>query len=129
MTYALVALILLGSFFLPWWWMIISGVIYAFRFGNVFSKSKILVSSFLSGFMVWGVFCYYFNGRSGGLIAIKVSETLGLGNAWTLMILTAFFGGILVVAGSLLGDELRRYRKRKISLQKLDSMLHNASKQ
>lgn len=104
MIYLAAGIILLGSWFLPWWWV-------ALVTGWVGYKSKSLGQAlglgFLSVAVTWVPVAYYFDLQSHGLISQRLSGLFTL--PWTPLafLLVALVGGIYGALGGATGFQLR----------------------
>ena len=103
MIYSQVALILIGSFWAPWWWIAVVGLLYGWRFKNSYSVNKILTSSFISGFMVWSIFSYYFDARSMGQVSTWLQQIFHLPQSFLVYLLAGFLAGFVAAYSGYIG--------------------------
>ncbi len=110
MIYSQVALILIGSFWAPWWWVAIVGLVYGWRFNlaGTYGASKIVYASFVSAFMVWAIFAYYFDLRGGGAVGEWLSELLHLKSRVFVYLLTGGLGGMVAASSSYIGTKIQK---------------------
>ncbi|MCB0356074.1 MAG: hypothetical protein KDD40_03655 [Bdellovibrionales bacterium] len=114
MIYSQVALILLGSFWAPWWWLAVVGLLYGWRFAASYSVFKIFSSSFFSGFIVWSIFAYYFDARSMGKVSFWLAELFHLPHSMIAYLVAGLLAGTVVASSSYVGIQLNFMRIKKV---------------
>ena len=106
MVYSQVALILLGSFWAPWWWIAVVGLAYGWRFAKSTTAQKIMISSFVSAFMVWSIFSYYFDARSAGKVSAWLGSLFSLPSSYLIYLLTGLLAGLVTAFSSYIGIQI-----------------------
>jgi hypothetical protein len=106
--YSQVALILIGSFWAPWWWISVVGLLFGWRFKGEYKLNSIMISSFFSSFLVWSVFSYYFDVQSSGKIGEWLALSFGLPFRVFSYIITGFLAGFVTAFSSYVGTLLKK---------------------
>ena len=92
--------------YLPWWLSSLLGFFYA-----IFMRLRPLIA-FLLGFLglaiTWGGFAYYLDNQNNHLLADKIALLFHLSNHISLVLMTAFIGGILGGLGALTASFLNK---------------------
>ena len=93
--------------FLPWWSIAVAGIVGA----SLLPTNSTLLSfgiGMLAGVLLWGIHSGYIHYYNDGLLATRLSFTLGGMEPGMLVILTAVLGGIYCGFGAVVGQMGRR---------------------
>ena len=90
--------------YLTSWWFSVSVVGLLAGIGLVERRPLVLWSiALLGGALAWGVYAAYINVVNGGLLAGRVGVAFGDLGPWTMVVVTAFLGGVYCSAGAMVG--------------------------
>lgn len=93
--------------FLPWWRVLVFGLLGGLIFGGRLKKGA-FGAGFIGGAILWGAHALYLSDLNGDLLANRIGGMFGnIGAAGTLA-LTAFLGGLYGGLGAWTGKLLRR---------------------
>ena len=93
--------------YLDWW----SIAIAAFIVAALIPQRPLLawLSGFIGLFLLWGGLSYFISEKNGGVFAAKIAAILPLqGNAFLLIVVTAFVGALVAGFAALSGSYLRK---------------------
>ena len=92
----------------PWWWLAVVGTAYGWRFKETQKLSKIVNSSFLSAFMVWVIFSYYFDARSQGAVSAWLAQLFTLSHSYLVYLMTGILAGFVTAFSSYIGTLIHK---------------------
>jgi hypothetical protein len=107
MLFLLIALLsLVLQFFLPWW------IIAIIAFGAAYWKASSAKTAFFSGFLaiviVWAIKSSFTHIRTEGILSNRIAELFLLPSPLLLIVITAFFGGLVGGMAALSGFFVRQ---------------------
>jgi len=105
MIYFLIILTLIGSWYLPWWWIAVVGFLGGYRAHSAVSA---LLLGFMSVFCAWIPVAYYFDLMSHGLMSERLAQMFSLPYAPLIFLVTGAVGGFFSSVWSLFGFYLKR---------------------
>lgn len=101
------ALGLLGFWGLPWWTLVLIGLVAGWWFRPTAGTG--FLGGFLAGFLLWGALSIYLNWLNDGILAARIGILFqGVGSA-TLILVTGLFGGLLAGLAVLAGIYAREW--------------------
>ncbi len=104
---ALIAFV--GGIYMQWWSLALAAFIIAILIPQ--KAGKAFLSGFLGVFLLWAVLAWWINMKNEGILAKKIAAVLPLGgNAFLLILVTAFIGGLVGGFAALSGSYLRSSR-------------------
>ncbi|HVT86198.1 MAG TPA: hypothetical protein VHD35_13425 [Chitinophagaceae bacterium] len=104
---ALIAFV--GGIYMQWWSLALAAFIIAILIPQ--KAGKAFLSGFLGVFLLWAVLAWWINMKNEGILAKKIAAVLPLGgNAFLLILVTAFIGGLVGGFAALCGSYLRSSR-------------------
>ncbi|PTM18602.1 MAG: hypothetical protein DA446_09035 [Bacteroidetes bacterium] len=109
---ALLGITLFGwllNLFLPWWAVLIPAL--AFSIWFIESARTALLTGFLGGAIAWFAQALFTHFLNDGILTTRIAELFGLGNPWLLLFLFFVMGGLIGLAGSITGYQLKRSLK------------------
>lgn len=109
---ALLGITLVGwllNLFLPWWAVILPAL--AFSIWLIESARTALFTGFLGGALAWFFQALFTHSLNNGILTTRIAELFGLGNPWILLFLFFLMGGLIGLAGSITGYQLKRSLK------------------
>jgi hypothetical protein len=112
MTKFIVSVIVTGllafacGLYLPWWSIALAAFIVAFFIHQPPLRS--FLTGFVGVMLLWLVLILAINSGNQGILAPKMSMVMGFGDAYILVILSIFIGGLVAGFGSLTGCILRK---------------------
>jgi hypothetical protein len=107
MIYSQIALILIGAFWAPWWWLSIVGLLYGWRFQKSYKIKSLLYASFLSGFVVWFIFTYYYDLQGGGRVGQWLADLFHLRHNFVVYSLSGVIAGSVNALSCFVGSRLQ----------------------
>jgi hypothetical protein len=100
-----------AGLYFPWWSLAIAAFIVALLIHQ--KAGKAFFSGFLGVFILWAVLAMWINSKNDGYLSGKVAALLPLGgNAWLLILVTAFIGALVAGFGAMTGSFLRSSNNR-----------------
>ncbi len=108
MIYSQVALILIGSFWAPWWWIVVVGLIYGWRFRGIYPVQQLVISSFISAFMVWSLFSFYYDLQSMGRVGEWISHLFKLPFPSLSYVITGGLAGGVTALSCFVGSKVQK---------------------
>ncbi len=109
---ATLVLAALLSLVLPWWSVMIAGLISSYLIP--LKKAAVFFVPFLAIFLFWGVYAFVLSSANDFTLAKKVSELLQIGgNPYTLILLTGVLGGLAAGISGILGNQVAGFVKDK----------------
>jgi len=108
MIYLAWAILLMFSWFLPWWWVVapLMGLGFLAR-----SFRQAVTWGSLSLGLLWPAVAYFWDLRSYGLMSQRISGMLSLPSSWWTYLVVAGLGALLGVTAALSGYFLQRAMK------------------
>ena len=103
----LILLITLLQSFLPWYGIVLAGLL----FGALFSQGtsgQAFAYGILAGFIVWSGYSAWINSGNDSILATRFGVMLGGLGPWTMVILTGLAGGIYAGLAAWVGNQGRR---------------------
>jgi|AntRauTorcE11897_2_1112592.scaffolds.fasta_scaffold00048_39 hypothetical protein len=111
----LTVLILISAFILnlllPWWSIVIPGLVFGYYFNE-----KALTSfglGFLALFSLWGGQALYIHIANEGILSTRIAEMLQIGSPLLVVLITGFLGGLVsglaTLTGSLIKETPRKF--------------------
>lgn len=110
MIYFLAAVILLFSWFAPWWWFVPLFFFVGFR---AQSLKQSVFWGFVPVFVSWFIVAYYCDLRSHGLIGASLAKMMQLPSSFLIYLLTASIGGLSGAVACLCGSLFHRYQQMR----------------
>lgn len=102
---------LLGSFFMPWWIIILVAFIVAFLFpGNNFNA---FLSGLLGGGVLWMAMAWKVDTETASILSSKVVQLFPVSDVNMLIILTGVIGGLSGAFGAFSGNSFRQLFDKK----------------
>jgi hypothetical protein len=93
-----------SGLYFPWWMISVAAFSVALAVPQV--PYKAFMGGFFGLFLLWMLIILNINGSNEGVLALRVSTVMGLGNSFLLVILSslagALTGGLAALTGSLL---------------------------
>lgn len=107
-----IILAIILSEFLPWWSVMIAGFISAVLIP--LKKASVFFIPFLAITLFWMVYAWSLSSANSFILAKKIAVLLMLeGNAYLLIIITGFIGGLAAGVSALLGKQVSLVFKSK----------------
>lgn len=107
MIYFVIVMVALVSPFSSW-----AALMFPFFAGfQATSNRQALMQGFVSVFVVWLVFSYYFDGRGHGMISLRIAPVLHLPHPMLVFLIVSFLGGLLGMAVAWTGYRFRKMRE------------------
>lgn len=95
-----------GGIYMQWWSLALAAFIIALLIPQ--KAGKAFLSGFLGVFLLWAVLAWWINMKNENILAKKIATILPLGgNAYLLILVTAFIGGLVAGFAALSGSYLR----------------------
>lgn len=99
----------IGGIYMQWWSIAIAAFIIALLIPQ--KAVRAFLSGFLGVFLLWAVLAWWINMKNESILAKKIATILPLGgNAYVLILVTAFVGGLVGGFAALSGNYLRSSR-------------------
>ena len=109
---ATIVLAFVLSLFLPWWSIMIAGILSAMLVP--LKKAAVFFIPFLAIFLFWTVNAYLLSNTNDFTLAEKISELLMLGgNPYLLILVTGIIGGLATGISAILGKQMITVLKSK----------------
>jgi hypothetical protein len=90
----------------PWWAPAVAAAVLALVF-PVWRRNGFWLA-FMAGILVWGLYTGFLHLDSEGRLTDRLAVTFGVGNGWSLVVVTAIWGGITAGLGGWFGASLRK---------------------
>lgn len=101
----LTLLILITAFilnlFLPWWSIVLPGLIFGYQFNK--SGWSSFGWGFLALFLLWGGQALYIHFANDGILSTRIAEMLGVGSPYLVILITGVLGGLVSGLAALTG--------------------------
>jgi hypothetical protein len=95
-----------GGIYMQWWSLAIAAFIIALLIPQ--KAGKAFLSGFLGVFILWAALAWWINMKNESILAKKIAAVLPLGgNAYLLILVTAFVGGLVGGFAALSASYLR----------------------
>ncbi|WP_421773190.1 hypothetical protein [Gracilimonas sp.] len=112
----LTVLILITAFllnlFLPWWSIVIPGLVFGWWFNKKPGTS--FVFGFLALFFLWGGQALYIHFANNAILSTRIAEMLQVGSPLLVVLITGVLGGLVsglaTLTGALLQDTPREFK-------------------
>lgn len=94
------------TLFLPWWTLFIPAIVLG---AALFDRSMIaFFIGFLSLFFAWFLQVLYIDIANESVLSTRISDMMGLGNGFVVLLITGLIGGLIGGVGTLLGAQIRQ---------------------
>ena len=97
------------NLFLPWWAVLIPSLVFAVWL--IESTGSAVLTGFLGGAFAWFLQASTTHFLNDGILTGRMAELFGLGSPWLLLFIFFLLGGLMGLAGSLTGYQLKQYLK------------------
>jgi hypothetical protein len=102
-----------GIYINLWWFFAVIALLVALLVHQ--RADKAFFAGFLALFILWLILTFWIDNANGGVLSVKIASLLPLGGSkWTLMIVTAFIGGLIAGFAAMSGSYLRTTPKKNI---------------
>ena len=104
---ATVIIAIVLSFFLPWWNVMIAAIITGYFVP--LKKTSVFTIPFIAIFLYWTIYAFILSNANDFILAKKIAELLQLhGNAYVLILVTGFLGGLTSGISGVFGNQIRK---------------------
>lgn len=104
-TVTLIVAIILSQF-LPWWSVMVAAFVTSLFFS--LERGSVFFVPFLAIFLFWAAYAFWLGNANGFILSRKIAILLPLGgNAFFLILVTGFIGGIAAGVAALFGKQCR----------------------
>jgi hypothetical protein len=98
-----------AGLYLPWWSLALVAFVVAALIHQ--RAGKAFLSGFLGLFLLWGILAFVIDQNNDHLLSTKISELLGLGGNWFVLILiTGIISGLVAGLAAMAGSFIRTSR-------------------
>ena len=101
-----------GIFISIWWFFAVVALLVALLIHQ--RSGKAFFAGFLGLFILWFILAFWMDNANDGVLSVKIASLLPLGGSkWTLIIVTAFIGGLIAGFAAMSGSYLRTSGTKK----------------